>query len=264
MAAGLTLDIARAERVTCAETKLPVASLEQRLKRLPTRAAVCVQEGKPLRAVALMTRLIQHQPANPVAYLNRGNAYAAAGEVAQAISDFTTAINLKPDLVEAWYNRGTTFTHLRRYENAINDFTEAIRLKPGFTLARCNRGFAYFRLGDYDHALADYTAGIAGSRGPSFCYLNRGTLFLAVGEYEKAVTDFTSVIGAKPIPQVVGDRPAGAIALSRRGQAHEALGHACPALDDYRAALEVYPKLEAAREGMARVKLTQRQAKEHK
>jgi hypothetical protein len=47
--------------------------------------------------------LIKSDPADAVAYLNRGSALASAAEVALAISDFGVAINLKPDLVEAWY-----------------------------------------------------------------------------------------------------------------------------------------------------------------
>ena len=71
------------------------------------------------------------------------------------------------------------------------------------------------------------------------------------------------MIGDKPITQVTGDSPAGAVALGRRGQAYEAMGEASRALDDYRAALEAYPKLEAAREGFARIKTKQRLANGH-
>ena len=41
------------------------------------------------------------------------------------------------------------------------------------------------------------------------------------------------------------------------------MGEASRALDDYRAALEAYPKLEAAREGFARIKTKQRLANGH-
>ena len=159
--AGLTVHTARAKELTCVETRLPVASLEVRLKMMPTRAAICVREGMPLRAIALMTQLIGHKPTDPIAYLNRG------------------------------------------------------------------------------------------------------TLYLALGKYEKAITNFSQVIGDKPITQVTGDRPAGAVAMGRRGQAYEAMGEASRALDDYRAALEAYPKLEAAREGFARIKTKQRLANGH-
>lgn len=66
----------------------------------------------------------------------------------------------------------------------------------------------------------------------------------ALGGYEEAIADFT---------QAIGEGPSGAIALSRRGQAYEALGQASKALDDFRAALDAAPHLESAREGFARI-----------
>lgn len=42
------------------------------------------------------------------------------------------------------------------------------------------------------------------------------------------------------------------------------MGKASQALDDYRAALEAYPKLEAAREGFARIKTKPRLANGHR
>ena len=114
LATALMAYEAHSEEITCAETKLPLGSNEELLAMLPKRAAVCVREGKPAQAVVLMTRLIESRPGDAAAYLNRGSAHAALGEVALALSDYTTAIHLKPDLVEAWYNRGTTYVRLRR------------------------------------------------------------------------------------------------------------------------------------------------------
>jgi len=213
----------------------------KRLELLTRQAAACVRKRRPARAVALMTEIIRQMPSDATAYLNRGSAQAVAGEVALAISDYTAAVNLQPDLVEAWYNRGTTFMHLHRYEKALADFTEAVRLKPDFALAYCNRGLANFQLGDYDHALVDYSVALQQDNG---CYLNRGTLYLTLGEYQKAIDDLT---------RAIGDKPSNAIALSRRGQAHEALGQSSQALDDFRTALEADPRLQSAEEGFARL-----------
>jgi len=163
--------------------------------------------------------------------------------VGLALRDYTTAITLKPDMIEAWYDRGTTLTHLRRYERAIADFSEAIRLKPDFALAYCNRGFASVQLGRYD-GLADYSVAIEDDAALSYCYFNRGNLYLTLGEFRMAVDDLTRALAA---------RPKDATALSRRGQANEALGQPGQALDDFRAALEINPGLESAKEGFARI-----------
>jgi len=49
-----------------------------------------------------------------------------------------------------------------------------------------------------------------------------------LGYYQKAIDDFTEALASKP------DDP---IALTKRGQAYELLGHKEHALDDFRAAL---------------------------
>ena len=65
-----------------------------------------------------------------------------------------------------------------------------------------------------------------------------------MGDYRKAIDDLTEALAAKPKD---------AIALSRRGQAHEALGDLRQALDDFRDALDIDSELESAEEGFARI-----------
>jgi len=85
----------------------------------------------------------------------------------------------------------------------------------------------------------------------NYCHLNRGTLYLALGEYQKAIEDLMRAIGGKP---------SDAIALSRRGQAREALGQTNQALDDFRAALEANPQLDSVEEGFARIMAQQQRS----
>jgi tetratricopeptide (TPR) repeat protein len=253
------VNVTRAEsEVRCPESGMPIETLgsekEQR-QVLYQQAKACVNGGKPLQAVALLSRVIKSDPTDAVAYLNRGSAQAAAGEVALALSDFSVAINLDPNLVEAWYNRGTTFTHIRRFESAIADFTEAIRLKPDLALAYCNRGLANVQLGRYDEALVDYVVAIDRDPKLTYCYFNRGSLYLTLGDYQKAINDLT---------EALKERGGDPVALTRRAQAYEALGRKSEALDDFRAALDANPKLESAQEGFERIMTEQQQSERHK
>jgi tetratricopeptide (TPR) repeat protein len=77
----------------------------------------------------------------------------------------------------------------------------------------------------------------------AYCHFSRGTLYLAIGEYEKAIDDFSKQLELRT----------DAITYSRRGQAHEALGKVEQALKDFQAAEQLDPKLESAREGLARL-----------
>jgi tetratricopeptide (TPR) repeat protein len=109
------MNLARAETAfACPESGMPIETLgsakEQRAASYE-QAKACVTAGKPLEAVALLSQIIKSDPTAAGAYLNRGSAQAAAGEVALALGDFSVAIKLDPNLVEAWYNRSTTFTH---------------------------------------------------------------------------------------------------------------------------------------------------------
>jgi tetratricopeptide (TPR) repeat protein len=200
----------------CPESGIPIETLgtekEQR-QVLYQQAKACVNGGKPIQAVALISQIIKSDPTDAVAYLNRGSAQAAAGEVALVLGDFSVAINLDPNLVEAWYNRGTTFTHMRLFESAIADYTEAIRLKPDFALASCNRGLANMQLGRYDEAVLDYVVAIDQDPKLTYCYFNRASLYLTLGEYQKAINDLNEALKERRDDPVV----------TRRAQAYEAL-----------------------------------------
>ena len=258
LALGLDRDAAAETAATCPNSPLAAeaSSLEKEQldELLSQQATACVKGGKPALAVALLTEVIRHAPTDAAAYLNRGSAQAAAGEVTLALGDYTTALHLNPNLVEAWYDRGTTYLHLRRYESAIADFTEALSLKPDFALAYCNRGLANLQLGRYDDALADYSVAIDKDAAISRCYFNRGNLYLILGEYQKAIDDFTEVLASEK----------DAIALSRRGQAYEALNQRSQALDDYNAALSLNHNLESAEEGQARIMARNQESEQKK
>jgi tetratricopeptide (TPR) repeat protein len=99
-------------------------------------------------------------------------------------------------------------------------------------------------LGRYDDALADYAIAISDEPRLTYCHFNRGNLYLILGEWLKAISDYTTALG---------ERPSDSITLSRRGQAYEAIAQTKQALDDYNAALEINPRIESAREGVARL-----------
>jgi len=91
-------------------------------------------------------------------------------------------------------------------------------LKPEFPLAYCARGVANFRTEHINEALLDFTAGIERNPKLAECYIDRGTLYLLTeAEYQKAIDDLTEALQLAP---------PSATALSRRGQAYEALGPA--------------------------------------
>ena len=94
----LTCSAQAGTTVQCLENALPMETLgddaEQR-DLLLSQAETCAREGKPLRAVSLLSQLIKRNPTDASTYINRGSAYAAAGDLGAAISDFSVAIRTR-------------------------------------------------------------------------------------------------------------------------------------------------------------------------
>lgn len=221
---------------------------EQRAERLLKRAIACVQGGKPQESIALFSELIGLDPDNETAYLNRGNAYLQTGQFELGVADYSHVIAKNPRLFQAWYNRGTAFLAARQYERAIADLSEAIRQKPGEARAYCNRGLSYLRKSDYEAALADLSAGIEKDATVALCYYARGDLFLRQAKHQDAVDDLTRALRLKPTVE----------GYLQRAAAHEQLCETDNALADYRAALALDPRSNAARSGAQR--LSEREA----
>ena len=83
-------------------------------------------------AIGDFDEAVRLEPANAVAYTNRGTARRDMGDVEGAIGDFDEAIRLEPGNVFAYTNRGTARRDMGDVEGAIEDFDEASRLDPGF------------------------------------------------------------------------------------------------------------------------------------
>jgi Tfp pilus assembly protein PilF len=56
-------------------------------------------------AILEFTRAIEADPANALAWTNRGNTYGALGQSDKALADCSKAVELKPSWSIVWYNR---------------------------------------------------------------------------------------------------------------------------------------------------------------
>jgi tetratricopeptide (TPR) repeat protein len=136
--------------------------------------------------------------ANPVAFHNRGCAFAAAGRPDLALADYTAAIALLPSYASAWYDRGSVYLLQGNFEKAIADLTEASRLNPRRADARNNRGVACLEEKRYIEALTDFNAAIDLKPGFADAYSNRGIVMMQEKRYEEALGDFKKAVEIDP------------------------------------------------------------------
>lgn len=85
----LTSQAVRADTVACESPDLELADAvsKERVDAMLKQAAACVRERKPGRVVAILTQIINNDPTNASAYLNRGSAQAGCrlGELRSAV-----------------------------------------------------------------------------------------------------------------------------------------------------------------------------------
>jgi tetratricopeptide (TPR) repeat protein len=92
----------------------------------------------------------------PVAYYNRGHAYAEKSQPIRALADFERALQLKPNYPEALLGRGEILAQKGKWRRAVWDYDRAIRLKPDFADAYVDRAIALDTLHEYSRAIADF------------------------------------------------------------------------------------------------------------
>ena len=81
-------------------------------------------------AIALLTEIIQHDPAVPDAYLLRGKDYYETNQYQKALQSLNLAAKLEPDNQQVHFYLGATYYQLKEYSRAASAFLEQIRIQP--------------------------------------------------------------------------------------------------------------------------------------
>jgi tetratricopeptide (TPR) repeat protein len=107
-------------------------------------------------APAYYTEFIRRNPDSAWAYLHRGAALLATGQLENALNDETQAIQLDPRSPVAYSNRAISWNQKGEVDKAIQDCTESIRLDPSYPFPYVNRAYSWCKKGEYEKALQDY------------------------------------------------------------------------------------------------------------
>ena len=133
-------------------------------------------------------------PADAVAYYNRGLARYALSQYAAAITDYDSALRLNPAYADAYNNRGGARYALGQYAAAITDYDSALRLNPAYADAYNNRGLVRASLDQHDAAIADYDSALRLNSNDPKVYNNRGLAKLQLNRIDEARQDFETAL----------------------------------------------------------------------
>ncbi len=159
------------------------------------------------RAIDLKSDFVQ-------AYLMRGKASVANGQLSQAIVDFTGVLKLQPRSTQALLERGAVNLELKKFQLAADDAGQAIGIDPKLAAAYNLRGMALRSMGSASQALADFNRAVELAPNDDN-YFQRGVTYQGLGRHNLAIADFD---------QVIQFRPDGASAYFARAESRRAIG----------------------------------------
>ncbi|MCP4219305.1 MAG: tetratricopeptide repeat protein [bacterium] len=188
-------------------------------------------------SIVLWSDVIEKNPVNPLAHLNRGEAYMAAGLPEKAIVDLDNAIKFQPTNWHAYNNRGIYYLDKGRYKEAFREYSLAIKANPEYFRAYINRGNLLGRLHRYQQAAADFTSAIKLNPSSSRAYYLRGITWKSAGQMQAALDDFTRLIALNSADgRAYFERARVYIKMKRMGKA----------LNDFNSVLSLSPDNRAA------------------
>lgn len=222
--------------------------------------------GRIAKAIGYFDRLVELQPGNAIAYVDRANCLSDVGRLQKAVADFERAIELQPGNAAAhgncasvlyqmrrlgraleradaaialrpnWYHphftRANALKDMGRDAEALASYDRAIELFPEYSLAWCNRGLVLQELGRPEEALASFTRAIEINPHLYHAYTNRGQHYLRTGRLALALAD---------CDEVVRLRPGSAESYFDRGNVFQAMQRNAEALAAHSKAIELDP-----------------------
>lgn len=150
-------------------------------------------------AIVEYSAVIQLEPANSMAYYNRGIIYQKLQNTGLAILDYSKAISLKPDYVSAYINRGNVYDTIKNVDLAIADYSKAIQLSPRNANAYFNRAVAYKLQNRLAESLADYDRSIEIDPNVAKAYAQRGNVHASLTNWTASIADFDRAVAMEPV-----------------------------------------------------------------
>ncbi len=200
------------------------------------RGNIELRQGNLDAALADYDKAIEITPTDEIAYYDRGNLQYAKKNMAEALANYNKAIALDPACAAAYDSRGLVKEGQGDLAGAMEDFNKAIVFEPHLAIAYNNRGGLEQRLGNLDAALADCEQAIKldTKNDTGTFYNNLAALKLAKANTAGAQNDLKK--SADLNPDLTAD------AYRNRGRAEESLNQWDDSLADFNRAMKLDPR----------------------
>lgn len=224
--------------------------LKQWLKYGLTSALFCLSvacTSQVDQIITTQTKLLEEDPTNVTALINRGNAYREKNQLDLALADHNQAIALAPSSPTAYLARGKDYLKTKQFDKALKDFSLALEFNPSSAEAYARRGEARARMEDnFTIALSDLNRGIELGFNHQDAFSSRGFVLFKTGDQEGALKDYLKANQLAPsnvelLTEAIDLGLKNATLYLKRGQAHKINHSFQNAIDDFSQALRLNP-----------------------
>lgn len=149
-------------------TPIITPELKEEAETLHTKGIDCLAIGDSENAVRLLSQVVQIDPENVVAYVDRSFAYRNLKRNIEAIIDCNQVLQLsqfvnqpnRTSISYAFCNRGAAFADRKQYKRAIEDFDKAINMQASNWKAWTNYGATLLEYSGHETAIEKYEEGL--------------------------------------------------------------------------------------------------------
>lgn len=153
-------------------------------------AMAALQRGDAQAAQEQLAQVLALDPGRFDAWLQRGQALQALGELPEALNCLERALALRPRAPLATYHRALVLHELQRNEEAITAFDSLVTRQPDQAVLYFSRGNVLRDAARFDEAIASYDRAIALQPGFDEAYRNRGIVKLLCGDFVGGWPDY--------------------------------------------------------------------------
>ncbi|MEO7002202.1 MAG: tetratricopeptide repeat protein [Ktedonobacterales bacterium] len=193
----------------------------------------------------IIAREIGKEPADALAWINRGVALMGLKRYSEALFAFEQALALDSS-AHAWNNVATALVHLRRSGEALPQLERALELNPTFTDAWVSKGEALVALRRPQEALAALDEALKRDDryGPALVY--KGKALTEMGKYAEAKEAFRQALAPDALARTTSASITHAEGAEGLGEVYLLQGYPQAALVALDSALEHDPLLASA------------------
>lgn len=211
-----------------------VAQHPRHFPSLHMLGVLCYQAGEHERALDLLRRAIDLDPASPTVQANYGLVLAARGQLDQAIDSYRKALSLRSDLPEVHHNLAFALAQFGATQEAIAAYRKAIALRPTYPQAWNNLGNVLQDAGQTAEAIDAFKRAISLQPTNAEAHNNVGSALLSDGRADEAIESFRAALSIRPVfPQALVNLGSALLARERAEEAIAAFQRALALQSDY-------------------------------